>query len=247
MEKDVRCAYQGLTLAHPRTRTPHTQPAIAFPRQVSDNASLRHHFDDLSIALAEPETESSWQRLDRALLTLEAITKGGAYKLEEYVPRLKAIAHNICDALLSDRSKLSGTAADLLNSVAPRLADRFDSLVSSFLPSLLQLCARTNKVQHTRARKTLLLIAKHCRLSSLLPLLRESSRDKSNALRSACVECAAVLLESCEGDAGRIGRRVAEVELLVKNSATDANVEVRGLSKRLFGTYVILWPQRVER
>ena len=132
----------------------------------------------------------------------------------------------------------------MLNSIAPRLGERFDALVPSFVPALLLLCARQNKVAMTRARKTLLLIAKHCRLASLLPLLREACRDKAPALRSASVECAAVLVETSEK--ARIHRRSADVETIVRHGATDSNPEVRQLSKRLFGAYMDKWPERVE-
>lgn len=147
--------------------------------------------------------------------------------------------------LLSERTKVSGTAIDLMNSVAPRLADRFEALVPIFVPSLLTICGRTNKVALGRAKKTLLLIAKHCRLASLLPLLREASKEKVPTLRVAAVETASVLVECI--DLARANKRVTDVETMVKGCATDSNPEVRQLSKRLFSAYVERWPERVEQ
>lgn len=60
--------------------------------QISSGADLAAYFDDIEHALAEKETEHSWERLDRALLKLEAVAKGGGYKFEDFVPRMKAVA-----------------------------------------------------------------------------------------------------------------------------------------------------------
>lgn len=147
--------------------------------------------------------------------------------------------------LLSERTKLSGTAAEVLNSVAPRLAERFEPLVNAYVPPLLLLCARTNKVALKRAEKCLQLIAKHCRLSSMLPLLREACKDKFAGLRVVAVGTAATLIEY--GGKTKLNRKVTDVEAIVQSAATDSNVEVRHTCKRLFELYVVVWPERVER
>ncbi|PWN90984.1 hypothetical protein FA10DRAFT_129226 [Acaromyces ingoldii] len=207
---------------------------------------LHAYFAQIGASLQEPETEDSWQRLDRALARLEVVTKSGGYKYEDFVVLFKGIANPIISSLLSERTKLSGTAADVVNSVAPRLAERFESLVPIFVPTLLQICARTNKVALARAKKCLLLIAKHCRLPSLLPLLREGARDKAQTLRIVAVECTLLLLESQESKE-RIGKRVADVETIIRGAATDSNPEVRQWSKKVFELYVARWPERVEQ
>lgn len=133
----------------------------------------------------------------------------------------------------------------MLNSVAPRLADRFESLVNYYVPPLLLLCARTNKVALKRAEKCLYLIARHCQLISTLPLLREACKDKFAGLRVVAVATMATTVEYA--GRGKLTRKVAEVETVIRLSATDSNVEVRQNSKRLFEVYVATWPDRVER
>ena len=59
---------------------------------VASSADLAAHFDDIHQALAVKETEDSWQKLDRALLKLEAVTKGGGYKFDDFIPQMKAVA-----------------------------------------------------------------------------------------------------------------------------------------------------------
>jgi hypothetical protein len=68
---------------------------------VASAAALAEHFAALAEQLAEPESEDSWQRLERALLRLEALTKGGAYKYDEYVPLLKGLGAVVCTSVSS--------------------------------------------------------------------------------------------------------------------------------------------------
>lgn len=218
---------------------------LTHPPQITSSADLANHLRDIALALEEPETEHSWNRLDKALFRLEAIAKGGAYKYDEFVPFMKTVARPLCSSLLSERTRLSGTAADVLTSVAPRLADRFDTLVPVYVPALLQLCARTNKVALKRAQKCLHVMVKVCRLPSLLPHLREASKDKFVTLRSVAVECITLLVDAAGRD--RLNRKVADVEAIVRATATDTSAEVRQGCKRLFEAYVNTWPERVER
>lgn len=213
---------------------------------VTTLSELVGHMHELGRELSLPETEDTWAKLERALLRLQAITKGGGAKYADFVSLVmhKSIAAPINSALLSERTRLSGTAGDLLNSIAPRLADRFEPLVPVFVPTLLLICARTNKVATKRAEKTLYMIARHCRLPSLLPFLRDAARDKSQGLRATATGVMLAVLESTEKE--RLNRRVADFEASIKATATDSNPEVRQISKKLFELYIFVWPERVQ-
>lgn len=151
----------------------------------------------------------------------------------------------ILTQLLSERTKLSGTAADVISSVAPRLAERFDQLGSLYVPPLLSLCSRTNKVAQKRAEKCLQLISKHCKLSSTLPLLCEACKDKSGILREVAMACIITLLDNAGSH--RLDRRVGDIESTIRIAARDSNPQVRQYSRRLFESYIAAWPARVER
>lgn len=165
----------------------------------------------------------------------------------------RALRHSPCSLLLldpsiqllSERTRLSGTAADVLNSIAPRLGERFDPLVSLYVPPLLLICARTNKVAFKRAEKCLHMIAKHCKLPSTLTLLKEACKDKVANLRFVAVTTVTLLLQHAGKD--KLNRRVVDLETIIHITATDSNAEVRHSSKRLFEKYVTMWPDRVGR
>ncbi|PWN47483.1 hypothetical protein IE53DRAFT_247746 [Violaceomyces palustris] len=211
---------------------------------ITTSSELHSHLNQIRDDLQVPETEETWQRLDGALQRLQAITKGGATKLNDYVPLVKTISQPLVNSLLSERTRLSGTAADLINSMAPRLGERFESLVPILIPTLLSICSRTNKVAMKRAEKSLHLISKHCNLVCLLPYMRQACSDKSQSLRIVSQGCMVILIECLPNE--RIGRKVTEVEACIRSGATDPNPEVRQISKRLFELYLAKWPDRVE-
>ncbi|CDS00432.1 hypothetical protein [Sporisorium scitamineum] len=212
---------------------------------IASFSDLHSHFDDLYDDLHTPETEHTWQKIERALLHIQAITRGGAPKYGEFVALLKDAAAPINNALLSERTKLSGTAGDLLNSIAPRMAERFEPLVAVFVPTLLLICARTNKVAVKRAEKSLHFIVKHCRPPSVVVYLKEAIKDKGQGLRAVAAATLEVVLEHTEKE--RLARRVGDIEACIKSGATDSNPEVRQTTKRLFELYVAIWPERVEQ
>ncbi|KAJ9478702.1 CLASP_N domain-containing protein [Pseudozyma hubeiensis] len=212
---------------------------------IASLSDLHSHFDELYPDLLAAETEHTWQKIERALLHIQAITRGGATKYPEFISLLKDAADPINNALLSERTKLSGTAGDLLNSIAPRMAERFEPLVGMFVPTLLLICARTNKIAVKRAEKSLHFIVRHCRAPGVVGYLKEAVRDKSQGLRAVAVGTLVLVLECTEKE--RLARRVGDIEGCIKSGATDSHAEVRQLTKRLFELYVSVWPERVEQ
>lgn len=66
---------------------------------IKSAADLAYYFQTIQDALAEKETEDSWQRLDRALAKLEAVAKGGGYKFDEFVYHMKSVAEPLTSAV----------------------------------------------------------------------------------------------------------------------------------------------------
>lgn len=82
---------------HPRTQG---MPAKQEERIALTSArDLLAYFAQIAASLQEPETEDSWQRLDRALARLEVVTKSGGYKYEDFVALFKGIANPIISSV----------------------------------------------------------------------------------------------------------------------------------------------------
>lgn len=147
--------------------------------------------------------------------------------------------------MMSDRGRLSGVSSDLLQTMAPRLASHFLPLVHLYLPPLVRLLARPNKVFFKRAERCLATIIQHCPLPSILIHLSHGLDDRSDQ----CKRAVAVGIESAmtRWDPHRWSVKDLDLlELCVRKMATDRDGEVRKTARRVWALFAELWPERVE-
>lgn len=147
--------------------------------------------------------------------------------------------------MLSDRGRLSGVATELLQTLAPRLSSQFQPLVPIYLPPLVQLLGRPNKVFLKRAEKCLWTIITHCHLSSILFELRKGLSDEAATCRRGCAS--GVERALLEWDRGTFGEKGAgAVEEGLRRVGTDKDPEVRATGKRIWMKFSEIWPERVD-
>src|ERR1700733_40489 len=205
------------------------------------------------LIIDQPETEENWDRMERAFLVLASVVRGGAYKLDaDFVPGIRTIARSTTNAvsllygvdspgssclyvqqMLSDRSRLSGPAVELLTVIGARMGIKFEPLIPLYIPTVLKLCTRSGKIYVNRAQNCLKLFAAYCRVPPLVTLLKESITDKSVTLRFAATDALHDLLSTSVRDGlPRRGRWVEDVEIMIKITARDASPETRKMSRR---------------
>jgi hypothetical protein len=153
--------------------------------------------------------------------------------------------------MLSERTRLSGTAVDLIGSTT-RLGAAFGPLVNPYVPTLIRLLGKANKVYVARSQNALHAIVRNTQLASIIPHLAAAYvDDKSNSVRGGCVECLMVLLRG--GDKGgpvcdknALSRWLPHLEMIISRGATDKDVRVRELCKKIWETYRTIWAERVD-
>lgn len=205
---------------------------------------LEHVRQDLSLS----ETEDTWDKIARAVQYLEAIAKGLSQDLiSELVIAVKLLARPITNALLSDRSRLSGHAAELMTTLATVFKRAFERLILSFVPTLLQGCARSNKVFVSKSKACLLAIVEHVQSPLLLPHFRGSVSDKSLSLRLISTELVLACMNCFNPPDLETNSRAEDIEAVIRTTATDASAEVRKCSRNAFEAYKILLPGRLDK
>ena len=194
------------------------------------------------------ESEETWDTIAAALNQFKDIIRQHSTESPlELVNALRSLSQSINAALTSERTRLSGTAIDLLSLCATELAEHFVPLVPLFVPTLLSLCARTNKVFLSRGRACLNTIICSTQSPAILSFLVDNTKDKSTALRLTVAEAAVTCLNTINPLALEKEARARDVELLIKATATDANAEIRRSGRQLFDAYKLLLPHRVDR
>ncbi|KAI0358606.1 hypothetical protein OH77DRAFT_1502451, partial [Trametes cingulata] len=213
-------------------------------------ASLSHLHNELASvqdALSCTETEDTWEAIARALSRFAALCNGnGATYPADLVAALRASSRPINSVLNSERTRLSGTATDFIATAVGALGRAFEPLVPHYLPTLLTLCTRANKVFVTRAKECIHAVIEHTQSPSILHYLAESVKDKSVSLRLASAEAVMLCLNSFNPPDLEKEQRAKEVEAIIRVSAVDANADVRKVARKVFDAYKILLPGRVQ-
>ncbi|KAI0665972.1 clasp N-terminal domain-containing protein, partial [Trametes maxima] len=163
------------------------------------------------------------------------------------VAALRSSARPINSALNSERTRLSGTATEFISTAVNALGRAFEPLVPHYLPALLTLCTRANKVFINRAKECIHAVIEHTQSPSILHHLAVSVTDKSVTLRLAAAEAVVLCLNSFNPPDLEKEQRAKEIEAIIKSTAVDANADVRKVGRKIFDAYKILLPGRVPR
>lgn len=144
----------------------------------------------------------------------------------------------------SERSRLSGVAVDTLATIAPRLNYKFETLANILIPTLIKLTSRSTKIYVTRASKALQLIISQTKLTNVISHLKNFYFDKSQTMRLACIEGLLIAMEEINEQSLRF--KIEDIELLIKNSATDSNADIRNICKKIYLIYTRKFYDRVD-
>ncbi|GAA5966876.1 hypothetical protein JCM21900_001952 [Sporobolomyces salmonicolor] len=223
---------------------------------IASAAQLRSEFDTLLTVLALDETEHTWEKIDKAVKRFQAVVRGGAAKkelAEEFVRgmRDKQVVNGLVRSLLTERTRLSGTTLDLIAS-STRLGAQFAPLLPLYLPTLLRLLCRTNKLYVSRSASTIASIIKNTKLGEVLRFIAHEWRleaGKSSSFREKAAEAVTIML-GAEGvemliEKEALDRWIEDLEWIIKTAATDKEPKVRTEMKKCWQVYHREWPERV--
>ncbi|KAF9500377.1 hypothetical protein BDN71DRAFT_1585905 [Pleurotus eryngii] len=204
--------------------------------------------DALGTALTTPETEETWDKIAKAIDSLAKLFEDGNYEdPSEGQAVMRMYSRPIINAMNSERGRLSGPAINLVGVAASILGTDFETILSTYLPPLLVLCGRTNKVVLNRARTCIRSIIENTQLPGILPILMHDAQDKSVTLRLVVAESILACLSILNPPDLEREVRAKEIESSIRFAANDASADVRKVGKQLFAAYQVLLPDRVER
>lgn len=241
--------------------------------QVSDPGVLSSEFASLLAVLSKTETEDTWLTHDAALHRLTALVRGGACKSPLSTPFLAhfkepQVVEKVCIALASERTRLSATALEVLSATA-RLGPLWESLIPLYIPSVVKLLGRANKLYVTRASGTLRSLIRNTRCSGLVAVLAPGIDSPSLTVRLGCAEAVLCCLggtpekdtagseewekvarEGLGVEKGGLDKKNGlalgpnGIEGLVKKGGADRDPKVRSMCKRVWEIYRREWPDR---
>lgn len=146
---------------------------------------------------------------------------------------------------------MSGTALELIASCT-RLGAHFATLLPCYLPTVLRLYARPNKVYITRAASTVSSIIKNTKLADVIKWIVaewKSESGKSSTYREQAAAAVSFMLGADTGvlaiDKEHLEKRLVDLEWIIKTGATGREATVRSDMKKCWEAYKREWPERV--
>ncbi|KAI0267166.1 clasp N terminal-domain-containing protein [Gloeopeniophorella convolvens] len=208
---------------------------------------LQDELERARASLTLVESEETWDTISNAILRIIAISKGGACEYPTTLTSsIRSMYRPITSAAVSERSRLSSAAVECIAALAIGLGTSFDPLVPLFVPALLSICSRPNKIFISRAKAAIQTIIDQTQLISLLPYFVGALGDKSATLRLIAIESVLACVQCFNPPDLEKETRAKDVENAIKLTATDASADVRKASRLVFDAYKILLPSRVE-
>ncbi|KAF9169812.1 hypothetical protein BGX21_008309 [Mortierella sp. AD011] len=202
------------------------------------------HLNDIHNVLDQPETEHNWAAKESAIKSLTAACNSSTPQNQEFIAFIKNHRKAFNESLLTERTRLSGTACELVEKLSKVMGRDFGLYFSDlFTPALLKVCARTNKVMVTRAVKALSsIINAGCVVT--LPKLCQAFASNNKTLRIACIG----LIASCIAlfTTQELEPSLAAFEPVLKEGVSDAAPEVRDTSRKSFKVYAEKFPERSQ-
>ncbi|KAH9473806.1 hypothetical protein MJO29_000861 [Puccinia striiformis f. sp. tritici] len=229
------------------------------PVRITSASQCLHEFDMLKEALSIEETEDTWLNIDASLKRFTAAIRGGACEHpDEFLKRWKEtdIVRGIVSAMSTERTRLSGTALDLVSATS-RLGSYWDSAVPFYAPTIVKLLGRASKIYVTRATITLTSLIKGTKSLGFIPYLLDGISEKSVTIRIGCADallcCLTDTLNDNESSDSRkprsnirdgLNKRLNDIENTIKIGGRDRDPKVRAIFKRIWEIYEQQWPAR---
>jgi hypothetical protein len=192
-----------------------------------------------------PETGASWDTVQQGIVQLtECCKHGGCIFAPEMIAEVLSLSKPLTNAMKSERSRLSGSAIELLIALSAGLGPAFEPLISPFFPAVLGLCARTNTVFTRRSKACVFAVIENTKLPSLLPYLTESVNHKSASLRQVAANGVIACLNCFNS---HNNARAHLIEGVIKLTARDSRADVRKAGEKISQAYDTLRPDSVDR
>jgi hypothetical protein len=145
--------------------------------------------------------------------------------------------------LLTERTRLSGTACELIELVANQCAHS-NSVDELFVPTLIKLTARTNKIMFQRANTALTAVVQHGNPDTILPKLAEAIKNNSKSVRVASIDGIKALMGI--HSSAKLEHQITALESSLKTACQDSAADVRQKARAAIEEYAVMFPNRAR-
>lgn len=193
---------------------------------ISPKMNISTLLKESKILQGQKEDEHTWLKIDANLLNLASVVK--KQDTDIVLAELQPL---ITRSILSERSKVSGTALVLLKACI-NLNPAFD--LNLYVDPLFKLCGRSNRVFSMRGEEVLLLLAD--KISKPMSYFKEYSGSNNKNVRLCTYKTMEVFLRGIfktPGENTKTDEQVNCVLKIVEGGISDAHYDCRVVCKRI--------------
>ncbi|KAJ1787829.1 hypothetical protein LPJ59_005660, partial [Coemansia sp. RSA 2399] len=203
-------------------------------------------FKTLIVRLDVVEHEETWQQIDNALKDLTSLVKAGATKLDAFASLMKQASRYLNNAIISERTRLSGTALGLVEEMARQMETRFQPVGDMVFPTVLKTCARANKVFVTRGINCLTTVITYAHAGEQAPrVCMAATADPNKTMRASATKLLMSMVSCCT--VPELAPHMAAVEKAISLGVVDANPDARTTSRQTYEIYIKRFADRVDQ
>ncbi|KNE58533.1 hypothetical protein AMAG_04100 [Allomyces macrogynus ATCC 38327] len=208
-----------------------------------ETRDAQRHLDAIAADIAVKETEQTWEKMDAAIRKLKDLVPScSSAQMAPFVRQNKA---RIEACLKTDRTRLSGSACELVLALAQSGSQQTASACELFVPALLALTSRTNRIFIQRSQAALQAVVAAGNPDHFVMRVCNEAKNKAKTTRLAVVEAVKVLITS--HDADRIEQFCDALEGCLKATVDDSAVDVRQAARSAIEMYRVKLPNRSDR
>ncbi|KAJ2824330.1 hypothetical protein GGI24_003438, partial [Coemansia furcata] len=212
---------------------------------LANGSDFEVKFRTLLTKLDVVEGEETWGQIDTALKGLISLVQAGATKFETFVPTMKQAVKHINSAIISERTRLSGTALTLVEEMAKQMETRFTPLCDMVFPSAMKTCGRANKVFVTRGVNSLTTVITYSHVPEQTPRICDAaSTDPNKTVRASAAKLLMAIVSCCT--VPELTPHLALVEGAIASGVVDANPDARTTARQSYEIYIKRFAARVE-
>ncbi|KAJ1501431.1 hypothetical protein HMI55_003399, partial [Coelomomyces lativittatus] len=210
-----------------------------------ESKAIQKELDQIFAQLNVKETDMTWQKMEAKLKDLiQLISTHSETHRPLFINALRLMKDNITSCLLTERTRLSVTTCDFLESTT-KLAPSLSCFVNDlFFPSLLKLCGRANKVFVQKATSTLHAILLSSPPEHFLNELFKCTKSPSMNIRYAVAESFYLLLNSKKLVVDKFEPYLNTLESELRQLSQDKTPDVRSKAREAIQIYMQCFPQR---
>lgn len=219
------------------------------PEHVASGRDLEHILMGMGAAFEGKETEQNWNKREKHIARLRALTRGNAYTefQTRWLSGIKALNEGIIKTVISLRTTLCLAGMQLLKDLSIVGGPAVDPLAEVWLDHLVRLSAATKKIASQASSVTVAVVITNVSFSTkVLHHVTSACFDKNLQPRMYATTWLRVLMESHSNSKSLFERTssVENIEQAIKRGLSDTAPGTREGMRKTMAVYNDIWPER---